>query len=62
MAQNLKVLTPDEVRQMDTLQLVEAHLSILEDSQDIESVRTSAVALLNTDTGRAYVALNPVAL
>ena len=62
MAQNLKVLTPDEVRQMDTLQFLEAHLSILEDSHDTKSVRTSAVALLNTDTGRAYVALNPVAL
>lgn len=62
MATDLKPLTREEVLQMDQLQLVEAHVSIVEDSEDIESVRTSAVALLNTDAGRSYVAFNPIAI
>lgn len=62
MAQDLKILTSAEVMQMDQLQLVEAHVSIIEDSTDAESIRTSAVALLNTDAGRSYVAFNPIAI
>lgn len=62
MAQDLKELTPAEVMQMDQLQLVEAHVTIVEESADVESVRTSAVALLNTDAGRSYVAFNPIAI
>lgn len=62
MSTELKALTKEEVLQMDSLQLVEAHVSIIEDSVDVESVRTSAVALLNTDAGRSYVAFNPIAI
>lgn len=62
MAQDLKILTSEEIMQMDQLQLVEAHVSIVEDSVDAESIRTSAVALLNTEAGRSYVAFNPIAI
>lgn len=62
MSTELKALSKEEVLQMDSLQLVEAHVSIIEDSADVESVRTSAVALLNTDAGRSYVAFNPIAI
>jgi hypothetical protein len=56
------ILTEHEVLAMDKLQLIEAHIDILTGSEDPESVRTSAVALLNTQAGRDYVTANPMAL
>jgi len=56
------ILTDHEVLVMDTFQLVEAHIEILSGSNDPESVRASAVALLNTQAGRDYVTAHPMAL
>lgn len=56
------ILTEHEVLQMDTLQMIQAHVDTLLGSDDVESVRTSAVALLNTEAGRIYIAANPVAI
>jgi len=56
------ILTEHEILQIDKIQLVEAHIEILSGSEDVESVRTSAVALLNTRAGRDYVTAHPMAL
>lgn len=59
---NQPTLTEHEILQFDTLQLIEAHVDTILTSDDAESVRCSAVALLNTESGRRYVATHPMAL
>lgn len=44
----------------DQLVMVTALHSICNESEDAEIVRTSAAALMNTEAGRNYVALNPI--
>jgi hypothetical protein len=44
----------------DQLVMVTALHAICNESEDAEIVRTSAAALMNTEAGRNYVALNPI--
>jgi len=59
---NQAMMTEHEVLQMDNLQLVEAHVDTLHESSDVEAVRNSAIALLNTKSGRDYATNYPMAL
>jgi hypothetical protein len=44
----------------DQLKMVSALHAIAADSEDAETVRTAAAALMNTEAGRNYVAINPI--
>jgi hypothetical protein len=55
-------LTVRDVTNMmqDQLVMVSALHAIAADSEDAETVRTAAAALMNTQAGRNYVAINPI--
>jgi hypothetical protein len=46
----------------DQLIMVTALYNIAHESDDAEIVRTAAAALMNTEAGRAYTAINPINL
>jgi len=46
----------------DQLHLVTALYNIAHDTTEHEIVRTAMAALMNTEAGRNYVALNPIVL
>jgi len=54
--------TATETLMLENAALVEGHVQTLTESMDVESVRSAALALLNTSTGRAYAAMNPIAI
>lgn len=55
-------LTVKDVTNMlqDQLVMVSALHAIAADSEDAETVRTAAAALMNTQAGRNFVAINPI--
>lgn len=57
-------VTDDHLTEMmtDQLTMVTALYNIAHDSTDHEVVRTAMAALMNTEAGRNYVALNPIVL
>lgn len=51
---------PEEDVMTETLVLVTALHNIANESEDAEIVRTAMSALMNTEAGRRYSAINPI--